>query len=134
CTANGVAGLPGSNNSSDAAPNNNLGPCKDPTGLGEALLNFYPAPNLNVPVGAANYVYSVLRPNNRQQFTSRFDYSISDKTKLYVRFAREYEEQGFPRGLWWNSSNYELPGKLTSKNLGRSIVVNLTNVINTALT
>jgi hypothetical protein len=26
--------------------------------------------------------------------------------------------------------SYELPGKLTSKNLGRSIVVNLTNIIN----
>jgi hypothetical protein len=79
-------------------------------------------------------VYSVLRPNNRQQFTSRFDYSISDKTKLYVRFAREYEEQGFPRGLWWDSSSYELPGKLTSKNLGRSFVANLTNIINPSMT
>ncbi|HEU4709994.1 MAG TPA: hypothetical protein VFS76_00440, partial [Pyrinomonadaceae bacterium] len=52
----------------------------------------------------------------------------------YVRFAREYEEQGFPRGLWWDSSNYELPGKLTSKNLGRSVVVNLTNIISPTMT
>ena len=51
-----------------------------------------------------------------------------------MRFAREYEEQGFPRGLWWDSSNYELPGKLTSKNLGRSVVVNLTNIINPSMT
>ena len=97
-------------------------------------MNLLPAPNLTVPFGQNNYVYSVLRPNNRNQFTSRFDYSISDKTKLYVRFAREYEEQGFPRGLWWNSSNYEIPGKLTSKNLGRSVVVNLTNVIDSTMT
>ncbi|MCM3871471.1 MAG: TonB-dependent receptor [Pyrinomonadaceae bacterium] len=131
CTANGV---PGNNNndSSDAAPNNNLVPCADP--FGRAILNLLPAPNLSVPFGQNNYVYSVLRPNNRNQFTSRFDYSISEKTKLYVRFAREYEEQGFPRGLWWNSSNYELPGKLTSKNLGRSVVVNLTNVIDSTMT
>jgi hypothetical protein len=125
CTVNGVTA--GNN-----APNNNLAPCVDP--FGKALLNLFPAPNLNVPAGQNNYVYSVLRPNNRNQFTSRFDYSISDKTKLYVRFAREYEEQGFPRGLWWDSSNYELPGKLTSKNLGRSLVVNLTNVINSSMT
>jgi hypothetical protein len=125
CTVNGVtAGNP--------APNNNLAPCMDP--FGKALLNFFPAPNLTGPINQTNYVYSVLRPNNRQQFTSRFDYSISDKTKLYVRFAREYEEQGFPRGLWWDSSNYELPGKLTGKNLGRSLVVNLTNVVNASMT
>ncbi|HKQ50971.1 MAG TPA: hypothetical protein VJT74_01290, partial [Pyrinomonadaceae bacterium] len=125
CTVNGVtAGNP--------APNNNIAPCIDQ--FGAALLNLYPAPNFNDPNGRYNYVYSVLRPNNRQQFTSRFDYSISDNAKLYVRFAREYEEQGFPRGLWWDSSNYELPGKLTSKNLGRSLVVNLTNVLNSTMT
>ena len=51
-----------------------------------------------------------------------------------MRFAREYEEQGFPRGLWWDSSSYEFPGKLTSKNLGRSVVVNLTNIISPTMT
>ncbi|HXS02604.1 MAG TPA: carboxypeptidase regulatory-like domain-containing protein [Pyrinomonadaceae bacterium] len=132
CTANGVAGNPGANNGGDAAPNADLRPCASP--LGRTLLNLYPAPNRNVPFGQNNYVYSVLRPNDRNQFTSRFDYSISEKTKMYVRFAREYEEQGFPRGLWWDSSAYELPGKLTSQNLGRSVVVNLTNIINSSMT
>src|SRR5262245_34906072 len=114
------------------APNNNLAPCADPTGLGKALMNLYPAPNFTS--GSNNYVYSVLRPNDRNQFSSRFDYNISDKTKLYVRLAREYEEQGFPRGLWWDSSDYEIPGKLTSSNLGRSVVVNLTNIISPTMT
>jgi hypothetical protein len=132
CTANGVVGNPGGNSAADAAPNNNLAPCVHP--FGRALLNFYPAPNRTVPFGQNNYAYSVLRPNDRNQFTSRFDYAISDKTKLYVRFAREYEEQGFPRGLWWDSSQYELPGKLTSDNLGRSFVVNLTNIISPTMT
>jgi hypothetical protein len=113
------------------APNNNLGPCADPTGLGKALMNLYPAPNLT---GSKNYLYSVLRPNDRNQITSRFDYNISDKTKLYVRLAREYEEQGFPRGLWWDSSDYQIPGNLTSSNLGRSVVANLTNIINPTMT
>jgi hypothetical protein len=130
CKIGNVVGDPGSNG--DVAPGNNLAPCGDP--FGKALLNMFPLPNLNVPIGQNNYVYSVLRPNNRNQFTSRFDYSISDKTKLYVRFAREYEQQGFPRGLWWDSSNYELPGKLQSKNLGKSLVVNLTNVVNSSMT
>jgi hypothetical protein len=130
CTAGGVAG--NNNNNSDLAPGGNLAPCADP--FGKALLNFFPQPNRAAAYGGNNYVYSVLRPNNRNQFTSRFDYNISDKTRLYVRAAREYEKQGFPRGLWWNSSNYELPGNLQSSNLGRSLVVNLTNVVNPTMT
>ena len=130
CTAGGVVG--NNNNNNDLAPGGNLAPCGHP--FGRALLNLFPAPNLNAAPGQPNYVYSVLRPNDRNQFTSRFDYAVSEKTKLYVRIAREYEEQGFPRGLWWDSSNYELPGKLTSKNLGRSVVVNLTNIINPSMT
>ncbi|MFL6332562.1 MAG: carboxypeptidase regulatory-like domain-containing protein [Pyrinomonadaceae bacterium] len=130
CTSGGVAG--NNNDNSDRAPNGNLAPCADP--FGKALLNLFPAPNRAAAYGGNNYVYSVLRPNNRNQFTSRFDYNISDKTRLYVRAAREYEKQGFPRGLWWNSSSYELPGKLQSSNLGRSLVVNLTNVVNPTMT
>jgi hypothetical protein len=130
CSVGGVTG--NNNNNLDFAPGGNLAPCASP--FGKALLNLFPEPNLAAAPGQPNYVYSVLRPNDREQFTSRFDYAISDKTKLYVRFAREYEEQGFPRGLWWDSSNYELPGKLTSKNLGRSVVVNLTNIISPSMT
>lgn len=130
CTSGGVVG--NNNNNNDLAPGGNLAPCAHP--FGKALLNLFPLPNLQAAPGQPNYVYSVLRPNDRNQLTTRFDYAISDKTKLYVRFAREYEEQGFPRGLWWDSSNYELPGKLTSKNLGRSVVVNLTNIISPTMT
>ncbi|HKX33345.1 MAG TPA: carboxypeptidase regulatory-like domain-containing protein [Blastocatellia bacterium] len=125
------AGLP---NAGTIALNNNLAAFADPTGLGRALMNLYPKPNYTDPSGANNYVYSVLRPNDRNQFITRLDYSVSEKTKLYVRLAREYETQGFPRGLWWDSSNYELPGDLTSKNLGRSVVVNVTNIINPSMT
>ncbi len=122
CTVGGVG---------EGGATNNLAPCKDP--LGAALLNLYPLPNYSDAAGH-NYIYSVLRPNDRNQETLRVDYSISDKTKLWVKLAREYETQGFPRGLWWDSSTYEVPGKLTSQNLGRSIVVNLTNVINPTMT
>jgi hypothetical protein len=125
CTVNGVG--PG-----NPAPNNNLAPCADP--LGVTLLNFFPLPNFTDPNNRYNYVYSVLRPNDRNQFISRIDYNISDRTKLYVRLAREYEQQGFPRGLWWDSSQYELPGKLQSDNLGRSVVVNMTNIVSPTMT
>ena len=101
--------------------------------LGGVLTNLYPAPNFSDAAGH-NYVYSVLRPNDRNQTTLRFDYNINDNTKLYVKLAREYEEQGFPRGLWWDSSMFEIPGKLTSQNTGKSVVVNLTNVISPTMT
>jgi hypothetical protein len=111
--------------------NGNLTACKNP--LGAALLNLYPQPNFT-GAGGQNYVYSVLRPNDRDQTTVRVDYSISENTKLYVKLALEHEEQGFPRGLWWNSASYELPGKLTSNNFGRSVVTNLTTVVNPTMT
>ena len=99
------------------------------------MLNFFPMPNFSDPNNPGrNYVYSVLRPNDRNQFVSRVDYSVTEKTKLYVRLAREYEEQGFPRGLWWDSSQYEIPGNLRSKNTGRSVVVNLTNLVSQSMT
>ncbi|MET0650409.1 MAG: carboxypeptidase regulatory-like domain-containing protein [Pyrinomonadaceae bacterium] len=130
CTVGAVVG--NNNDNSDTAPGGNLAPCADP--FGRALLNMFPAPNRAAAYGGNNYIYSVLRPNDRNQFTSRFDWNISENAKLYVRAAREYEKQGFPRGLWWNSSNYELPGKLQSDNLGRSLVVNLTNIVNPTMT
>jgi hypothetical protein len=123
--------IPASCGGSGPAPGGNLLPCKN--NLGAALLNLYPQPNFSDAAGH-NYVYSVLRPNDRNQTQIRFDYNISDKTKLYVKLAREYEEQGFPRGLWWDSASYELPGKLTSTNTGKSVVVNLTNIINPTMT
>ncbi|HZJ44914.1 MAG TPA: carboxypeptidase regulatory-like domain-containing protein [Pyrinomonadaceae bacterium] len=128
CTVGGVSGVDGGG---DIAPGGNLVPCKN--NLGAALLNLYPLPNFSDAAGH-NYVYSVLRPNDRNQTTLRFDYNISDNAKLYVKLAREYEEQGFPRGLWWDSSMFEIPGKLTSQNTGKSVVVNLTNVINPTMT
>ncbi|HUE84356.1 MAG TPA: carboxypeptidase regulatory-like domain-containing protein [Pyrinomonadaceae bacterium] len=129
CTVGGVTGADGTAN--DLAPGGNLAPCRN--NLGAALLSLYPQPNFSGP-GGQNYVYSVLRPNDRNQTTFRLDYNISDSAKLYVRLAREYEEQGFPRGLWWDSSMFEIPGKLTSNNTGKSVVVNLTNVINPTMT
>ena len=125
CTVNGVTA--GNN-----APNNNLAPCIDP--LGKALLNLYPAPNFVDPNNRFNYIYSVLRPNNRNQLVGRVDYNVSEKTKIYVRMAREYEAQGFPRGLWWDSANYEVPGKLTSDNTGKSVSANMTTIFNPTMT
>ncbi|HMG32675.1 MAG TPA: carboxypeptidase regulatory-like domain-containing protein [Blastocatellia bacterium] len=103
--------------------------------IGQALINLYPLPNFTDPSGGRNnYVASGLQPINRNQQNLRIDYSISEKTKLYVRWSREYESNDFARGLWWQPSAYELPSHVTGKDLGRSLAANLTNVINPTMT
>lgn len=125
CTVGGVgAGNP--------APNNNLAPCIDP--LGQSLLNLFPMPNFTDPNNRFNYVYNVIRPLDRNQLIARFDYNITENTRLYVRAAREHEDQAFPRGLWWNSSDLELPSHVLGKNLGRSVSANLVQTLNPTMT
>ena len=36
---------------------------------------------------------------------SRVDYSISDNTKLFVRYNLQRETQQFPVGLWWRQTD-----------------------------
>ena len=103
--------------------------------VGQALINLYPLPNFTDPNGGRNnYVATGLQPINRNQQNLRMDYSISNDTKLFVKWAREYETNDFARGLWWQPSSYELPSHVQGLNLGRSIVANLTNVINPTMT
>lgn len=103
--------------------------------VGQVLINLYPKANFVDPNGGRNnYVATGLQPINRNQQTLRLDYSISQDTKLFVRMAREAETNDFSRGLWWNPSAYELPSHVQGTNLGRSIVTNLTSVINPTMT
>lgn len=103
--------------------------------IGKALINLYPLPNFKDPNGGRNnYVSTGLQPINRNQQNLRIDYGVSEKAKLYVKWAREFEDSGYARGLWWNPSAYELPSHVQSTNLGRSITANLTSVINPTMT
>lgn len=103
--------------------------------VGQALINLYPLPNFTDPNGGRdNYVSTGLQPINRNQQNLRIDYNISNDTKLYVRWSREYEENDFARGLWWQPSSFELPTHVLGTNIGRSIAGNLTNVINPTMT
>lgn len=103
--------------------------------IGQAFINLYPLPNFTDPNGGRNnYVATGLQPINRNQQNLRVDYNISNNTKLYVRWAREYEENDFARGLWWQPSAFELPSHVLGTNIGRSVAANLTNVINPTMT
>jgi hypothetical protein len=114
------------------APNNDLSPYIHP--FGRVFLNLYPKPNLNDPENRYNYFYDALASQDRNQLIMRFDYNFTENTKLYTRIGREYEEIEFNRGIWWNASRFELPSSVLGTNLGRSISVNLVQVLNPTTT
>jgi len=62
-----------------------------------ALAKLYPAANANPnATGGYNYTQSEIFAQNNRQFTVRGDYSISDATKIFVRYNYQREVQQFP--------------------------------------
>lgn len=112
--------------------NGDLRPYADPTG--RVLLNLFPLPNFNDPQGRFNYAASALQPVNRVDAKVRFDYKVSDNANLYLRLARESENQDSAYGLWWQQSNYELPSHVQGTNLGRSAALGFTNSFGSTMT
>jgi hypothetical protein len=98
------------------------------------LLNLYPAATGSYNNNRYNYVFSKLEPQNRTQVVLRLDYNFSDSTKAYVRLANDGETLEKARGVWWNSSSYDLPSSISHKNKGRSAAVNLTSVLSPTTT
>jgi Carboxypeptidase regulatory-like domain len=101
-----------------------------------ALLKLYPAPN-STPTLASDYNYvkaETFNQNNRQWMT-RVDYSISDNTKLYVRYNYQRETQQFPVGLWWRSNDQvPYPTAILGKNSSDSATASLTHVFSPSMT
>ena len=70
----------------------------------QSLMKLYPRPNADSnATGGFNYVQAVSFNQNNTQWMSRVDYSISDNTKLFVRYNLQRETQLFPVGLWWRN-------------------------------
>src|SRR6202167_2655014 len=66
------------------------------------LMKLYSAANANPNAnGGYNYVQAETFNQNNIQWMSRLDYSISDNTKLFVRYNLQKGTQQFPVGLWW---------------------------------
>ena len=115
-----------------AIPNGNLTPYIHP--YGKALINLYPAPNFNDPNGRYNYVANPTQFLNRKDLKMRFDYKLNEKSNMYVRLTHETELQDGAYGIWWGPSSYELPTHNQSANLGRSVAVGITSVLNPTMT
>ena len=67
----------------------------------QALMKKYPLPNADPNSnGGYNWVDDLTFNQNGFQWMSRVDYSISDFTKVFVRYNMQREVQLFPIGLW----------------------------------
>jgi len=101
-----------------------------------ALMNLYPGPNADPnATGGYNYVKSEIFNQNNTQFVTREDYSISNSTKLFVRYNYQKETQQFPVGLWWRQSDQvPYPTAIEGKNRSYSISGSLTHVFSPTMT
>jgi len=114
------------------APNNDLRPYADPTGL--KFMNLWPQPNYNDPNNRYNYIVNALFDANRTQGVLRVDYNITENTKAYVRLARDPEASDNPRGLWWQPGFVPMPSPIHATSTGRSAVANVTSVLSPTVT
>lgn len=100
------------------------------------LMKLYPQPNADSnATGGYNYVQAETFNQNNIQWMSRVDYSISDNTKLFVRYNLQRETQLFPVGLWWRQTGQvPYPTSVEGKNRSDSITASLTHVFNPTMT
>ena len=103
----------------------------------QALMRLYPSPNADPNAnGGYNWVDDLHFNQNNTQWMSRVDYSISDNTKLFVRYNLQREVQLFPIGLWSSATTQQLPypTPIQGKNRSDSVTASLTHVFNTSMT
>ncbi|MGE5645315.1 MAG: carboxypeptidase regulatory-like domain-containing protein [Acidobacteriota bacterium] len=101
-----------------------------------ALMKLYPQPNADPnATNGYNYVEAATFNQNNRQWMTRADYSISDNTKLYVRYNYQRETQQFPVGLWWRQSDQvPYPTPVLGKNRSDSVTASLTHVFSPSMT
>src|SRR5579863_5762414 len=102
----------------------------------QSLMKLYPAANANPnATGGYNYVQAETFNQNNVQWMSRVDYSISDNTKLFIRYNLQKETQLFPVGLWWRQTDQvPYPTPVAGKNQSNSVTGSLTHVFSPTMT
>jgi hypothetical protein len=110
------------------------GKCIDPNML--ALAKLYPKPNTTPTASQEfNYVQAEIFSQNNRQWVVRSDYSVSDNTKVFVRYNYQREIQQFPVGLWWrNTDQVPYPTPIQGKNRSDSVAGTLTHVFSQSMT
>src|SRR5207302_7054513 len=102
----------------------------------QALMNLFPVPNADPnTTGGYNYVQSEIFSQNNRQWVIRGDYSISDNTKVFVRYNYQREVQQFPVGLWWRQGGQvPYPTPVQGKNRSDSVSASLIHVFSPSMT
>jgi hypothetical protein len=110
------------------------GKCIDPNML--ALSKLYPTANKDPnATGGYNYVQAEIFNQNNKQWVIRSDWSISDNTKVFVRYNYQREVQQFPVGLWWrNTDQVPYPTPIQGRNRSDSLSGTLTHVFSQSMT
>ncbi|HCC55868.1 MAG TPA: carboxypeptidase regulatory-like domain-containing protein, partial [Solibacterales bacterium] len=106
----------------------------DPRGL--ALMNLYPAPNVDPKTNNGfNYISTGTKQQDSYQLHPRVDWSISENTKLYVSYNRQRDTSHYTDTLWWRPDpTVPYPTPLDALNESDSVSVNLTPVFSPTLT
>jgi hypothetical protein len=123
--ARGVAAYPG-----NIIPASQLDPNM------KALVKNFPMPNADPDVnGGYNYVDQLQFKQNNWQWMSRLDYSVSDYTKIYIRYNLQKETQLFPIGLWSSARVQQLPypSRIVGANRSDSVTASVTKVLNPSM-
>lgn len=122
-------------NISSTYPNNIIPASQIDPGMRQ-LLNLTPAPNSDpTQTQGFNWVNALILQQNMYQTANRVDFSISDNTKLFVRYNRQAEVQPFPIQLWWrNGGAIPLPTPTLGRNRSDSFSGNLTKVLSPTTT
>lgn len=110
------------------------GQCIDPNM--QALAKLYPPVNADPnATGGYNYVQAEIFNQNNRQWVVRGDWSISDNTKVFVRYNYQREIQQFPVGLWWrNTDQVPYPTAIEGKNRSDSVSGTITHVFSQSMT
>lgn len=98
---------------------------------GQALLNLYPLPNTTPSAGSCNnWVTSLNTPLNYRQENARLDYTITNASRLMVRYTQDTWTNNSPSNqgnLWGDDqfpavdSNWDQPGKSFAVSLNSNI-------------
>jgi hypothetical protein len=112
-------------------PANRLSPA------GQAYLNLYPLPNVTPPAGSCNnWVTSVTSPIDYSQMSGRMDWTISNSSRLMVRYTQDSWKNDAPSiqsNLWGDDafpavdSNWDQPSKSFVTSLNQTLGTSATN-------
>ena len=114
-------------------PANRLSPA------GQAFLNLYSLPNVTPASGSCNnWVTSVVSPIDYRQFSGRVDWSMSNATRLMVRYTQDSWKNNAPSiqsNLWGDDqfpgvdSNWDQPSKSFVVSLNQTLGNTATNTL-----